>query len=73
MTKVRRSILALMEFSAWWVMGGAVALGGYALLHDLTMEPQAYPPEAFAVLLACFVGGCAMLALVRFVKRLGNQ
>lgn len=68
MTKVRRSILALMQFSAWWVMGGAVVLSGYALLHNLTMAPPAYPLPAFALLLGVFVGGCATLALVRFVR-----
>lgn len=50
-------------------MIGAAVLAAYALVTNLSGEPPAYPPDAFALLLAVFVGGLAMVGLVRFLKR----
>lgn len=50
-------------------MIGAAALATYALITNLSGQPPAYPLAAFALLLAIFIGGLAMVGLVRFVKR----
>lgn len=69
MLKPHPATLALMEISGWWVMIGAAALATYALITNLSGQPPAYPLAAFALLLAIFIGGLAMVGLVRFVKR----
>jgi hypothetical protein len=70
MLKPRPVILNLMRLSGWWVMIASAILGGYALLSNLTLDGPRYQLSAFSLLFAAFLGGCAMLLLVRLFRRL---
>ena len=70
MLKPRPSTLTLMQIAGWWAIGGSVVMGVYALLANLTLDGERYSTSSFMMVLAVFLGGAAMVALVRAIRRL---